>query len=1158
MRQTGLALVKVSGWTWIAAVCVALVAAFGAVPAAEGQARAIVFDNVASGSATDSLALSVWLNIGAGGDHRGAVLVVGLPHPYSDTVAGSGDGRRLVQPVMRLADSSTCPPTGNLGSDWNWAAPAVDLNRRANYTTDDLQGHTEIYSFEAGIDSGCWRFYMRAYQMVWDDDEGDWVWETSSGTRADMTAAAYSFFGFKQGTAVRSTATHKDTQVVPDAAPTTLSGVGSLPGDLVVDTVWVAGSSSGIPDCSSVASPQEIKANVPISNSSADRYGRLCTSIRNAEGSGTSTNVHWSLSEAALWTIVAASFEQPTPTTAEFFDARAEVVPGGVRVEWQTAHEVDNLGFDVFREDAGGELHRLTGSPVAGSALFVGPGAALGVGKGYGVLDDRGQAGARYWVEAIDLSGQRTRFGPVFVEDSGKAPVGEAVLRPASDPSMTLAALGSRSVATPRTPTLVTRSVVPPAPLPERLATQWWVAGKPAAKLLVNETGWYRVSRAELLAAGFDPGDDPTNLQMVVDGQEVAIRVDRVGDGGYAVEFFGWGLDRLSTDVNVFWLVRGSTPGRRIAMAPFRNGASGPEWFVDLVRRQDRTVYFAAFVREDRDNFFGGPVTGTASSYPLEVEGLAGFAPVAAELEVALQGLSLGAHRAEVSLNGQVLGYLEFEGQRGASMTFPVSLETLVEGENQVTLVADGAENDVTLVDHLTLSYPRRYTAGDGQFLVQAPLGRTVHIGGLAVPRVFVLDVTDPRQVSSLGYALVPEGESYAVAVTPAGASRLSLGLPDTNRELLVVPVSAHKAPVAVVANTPSAWHNDANGADFVILSHPAFAAAVEPLRAHRAGQGLSPVVVDLGDVFDEFSFGVVDPAGIRGFLEHAARNWQVGPESVLLVGDGTLDPRNFIAKGEPDFVPAVLVPTGGLKTPSDDWYVTFEQGGQPELAIGRLPVKTVAEAEAVVAKLMAYDQHLDQPAWAGRAVVVSDLEDPGLNGFLFHDAGEQVSALVSNRFNTNHVSLSTVGRSAGRAALMAELETGTGLVAYAGHSSIGFWSHPTFMSSTMAAALENGAATPVVVDLTCFTGFFANYPGESLGESWLRASAGGAVAVVTPSSATDPAGQMEMAEALFGLIGSTEPVSLGAALMQAKTASGDYGVRRGWLLLGDPTMRVR
>jgi hypothetical protein len=394
--------------------------------------------------------------------------------------------------------------------------------------------------------------------------------------------------------------------------------------------------------------------------------------------------------------------------------------------------------------------------------------------------------------------------------------------------------------------------------------------------------------------------------------------------------------------------------------------------------------------------------------------------------------------------------------------------------------------------------------------------------------------------------------------VTPTRAPRVSLGLPDGSRELLVVPVSGQKTPAAVVANTPSAWHNDAHAADFVMVSHPAFAAAMEPLRAHRAAQGFSPVVVDLVDVFDEFSFGVADPAGIRGFLEHAVRHWQVGPESVLLVGDGTLDPRNFIAKGEPDFVPAVLVPTGGLKTPSDDWYVTFEQSGQPELAIGRLPVKTVAEAEAVVAKLLAYDQHPEQPDWAGRAVVVSDLEDPDLNGFLFHDAGEQVSALVSNRFETSHVSLSTVGRSAGRTALLSALEAGTGLVAYAGHSSIGFWSHPTFMSSAMASALENGPATPVVVDLTCFTGFFANYPGESLGESWLRAAGGGAVAVVTPSSATDPTGQMEMAQALFGLIGSGEQVSLGAALMQAKTASGDYGVRRGWLLLGDPTMRVR
>ena len=74
-------------------------------------------------------------------------------------------------------------------------------------------------------------------------------------------------------------------------------------------------------------------------------------------------------------------------------------------------------------------------------------------------------------------------------------------------------------------------------------------------------------------------------------------------------------------------------------------------------------------------------------------------------------------------------------------------------------------------------------------------------------------------------------------------------------------------------------------------------------------------------------------------------------PRFVLLVGDATFDPRNFLGKGDFDFVPTKLIDTAPMETVSDDWFVDFDLDGVPEMAIGRLPVRTKDQAAAIVAR---------------------------------------------------------------------------------------------------------------------------------------------------------------------------------------------------------------
>ncbi len=84
-----------------------------------------------------------------------------------------------------------------------------------------------------------------------------------------------------------------------------------------------------------------------------------------------------------------------------------------IRLEWTTATELDNLGFNVYRATSpAGPQVKLNASLIASQA----PGSPLGAT--YEFLDTAVQAGVTYyyWLEDVDVYGVTTMHGPVQAE----------------------------------------------------------------------------------------------------------------------------------------------------------------------------------------------------------------------------------------------------------------------------------------------------------------------------------------------------------------------------------------------------------------------------------------------------------------------------------------------------------------------------------------------------------------------------------------------------------------------------------------------------------------------------------------------------------------------------------------------------------------------
>lgn len=58
-------------------------------------------------------------------------------------------------------------------------------------------------------------------------------------------------------------------------------------------------------------------------------------------------------------------------------------------------------------------------------------------------------------------------------------------------------------------------------------------------------------------------------------------------------------------------------------------------------------------------------------------------------------------------------------------------------------------------------------------------------------------------------------------------------------------------------------------------MSHGDLLTQAETWANYRRAQGVTAEVVDIADVFDEFSFGMAGSAPLTAFLNYAKTNWQ-------------------------------------------------------------------------------------------------------------------------------------------------------------------------------------------------------------------------------------------------------------------------------------------
>jgi hypothetical protein len=306
-----------------------------------------------------------------------------------------------------------------------------------------------------------------------------------------------------------------------------------------------------------------------------------------------------------------------------------------------------------------------------------------------------------------------------------------------------------------------------------------------------------------------------------------------------------------------------------------------------------------------------------------------------------------------------------------------------------------------------------------------------------------------------------------------------------------------------------------AQGEEFMILTHPDFRAAADTLAAWKNQKGIVTNVFEVGTGTNYTTNQAIQDL-IRYEYEHRA----IRPSYALLLGDAEFIPAWYIAANDP-------VGAGAANIGTDYPYGSFTgilPGVFPDVAMGRIPVDTLEDANVVVDKIVNYEK---TPPGAGNQAFYSnasiasqfqccrkDVDQVGTDQRTFIEASEFARDTLNGQGKTvQRIYTRTIDNgcptcappvpaytddatprryydgtelpadiapgggfswNGGNADIITAWNAGRFLFIHRDHGWPGGWSNPGFDWAN-ASALTNGALLPVVFSVNCASGLFDN-----------------------------------------------------------------------------------
>ncbi|WNJ20287.1 C25 family cysteine peptidase [Pontibacter sp. G13] len=404
-------------------------------------------------------------------------------------------------------------------------------------------------------------------------------------------------------------------------------------------------------------------------------------------------------------------------------------------------------------------------------------------------------------------------------------------------------------------------------------------------------------------------------------------------------------------------------------------------------------------------------------------------------------------------------------------------------------------------------------------------------------------------------------------------------------------------------------------GADFLIITPEDFLDAANTLAVHKRTMGLRTTVIKMSSIASAAGVTVaqVEDEHIKEYIWDFYNTRIVKPQYVMLMGDAEFIPTHYIG-----------ITSNGADCAGDQWYGMLLDHdinpSVPELALGRLPVDTEADAMQYVERVIAYETSttLTNSAYASTISLVAEFQDTDGNDSIpdgqaarwftevtqtiyehldplpqnytlnrIYRAQQQNTAPLRYRDGTLlplELRSPAFNWSGTTQDIIDVVNEGTSILYHRDHGNFTRWGTPSFGKTDLDQLVISNDEYPMVFSINCASGMFDNETAPTLAgannstvswsEKFLRQEHG-AIAIVGDTRNSSTVRNNEMAEGLFDAI--FPQLNFFGPLLTSRRRVGDIlNHAKGYVLscggsdssvvkentiynvLGDPTVKVK
>lgn len=554
----------------------------------------------------------------------------------------------------------------------------------------------------------------------------------------------------------------------------------------------------------------------------------------------------------------------------------------------------------------------------------------------------------------------------------------------------------------------------------------------------------------------------------------------------------------------------------------------------------------------------------------IDLPGLAAEASTGGSLRIRF-GCGPRAHYQLLKVDQQVYGEFRFNGFQVKDTSVAISpaalgerLEISLEGRAITTVGNRRGNRDGQSIAFAEITYPRQFDfANQTAFSFSLPassVDRYLEIERFSASADEVAILYD--LIANERYEAVYENDRIRLRLPSIGESH----------DYLLVNMQRGLRPAAPVKVE---WRNfQEEQGDYIILSHPALmddGNGSNPVAAYADYRqaGYQPIVVDIQELYDQFSYGIsFHPLSVRNFAHYVKRRWS-DPKYLFIIGKG----REFPDVRRPEqmadnaggtfFVPAFGYPA------SDNLLLSDNESAVPVLPVGRIAATTAEQVQVYLDKVKDFEDNLDNPqtiegrAWMKRVMHLGGGDSPSqrrlIRNYLMDMGnvieGSMFGADVTSYYRTNN----DLVESSISEQVFKTINEGLSIITFFGHSGPGVFE----FNIDNPDKYENYGKYPLLLSLGCYSGnTFTN--GPSISERFVFHKDRGAIAFGASRGLAFISTLHDFARRLYSHFGSDgygrtigESIHKAITGLENRTAYSYRSLAQQFNLHGDPAVRL-